>query len=261
MESYWFLFHNEKLLLQKDETGCSIPYGEKEPAPTGNHSFRMGEWESVPCRASEMSDQAYTESEVDLSESRYQWVSLRESYELIPHQAYRIAGKASELLYWDRNSRFCPTCGTALKFNSRISKCCPHCEKEFFPHVSPAILVLIHRGEEALLVHARTFQKPFYGLVAGFVETGETLEECVRREVREETTLEITNIRYFGSQEWPYPSQLMIGFEADYQSGDLYFADHELTEGAFYRRDALPTLPQKLSLARKMIDAWIESSR
>ena len=91
------------------------------------------------------------------------------------------------------------------------------------------------------------------------METGETLEECVRREVREETTLEIENIRYFGSQEWPYPSQLMIGFEADYAGGTLRFADHELTEGGFFDRNRLPTLPQKLSLARRMIDAWLES--
>lgn len=260
MQNYWFLFHNGKLLLQKEEEKYTLPCGENPPLAPANPSFEAGEWGGIPCRTAEIDCEtpSLPDSSPDEGE-QFQWIGLRDSYDLIPHAAYRIAGKAEELLFWDRNTRFCPACGTPTIPDTAISKRCPKCGNILFPHVAPAILVLIHRGEEVLLVHARTFHKPFHGLVAGFVETGETLEECVRREVREETTLEIENIRYFGSQEWPYPSQLMIGFEADYAGGTLRFADHELTEGGFFDRNRLPTLPQKLSLARRMIDAWLES--
>ncbi len=109
-----------------------------------------------------------------------------------------------------------------------------------------------------MLVHARNFRGNFHGLVAGFIEVGETLEECVCREVREETGLEIKDLRYFASQPWPYPSGLMIGFTANYAAGVLKLQDEELSTGAFFTRDNLPEIPRKLSLARKLIDAWLE---
>jgi NAD+ diphosphatase len=117
--------------------------------------------------------------------------------------------------------------------------------------------VLVHRGDEALLVKAKNFKRNYHGLVAGFVETGESLEECVCREVREETGLAITNIRYFGSQPWPYPMGLMIGFHADYVSGEIALVDGELSEAAFFSRDNLPAIPDKMSMARMLIDDWL----
>ena len=134
---------------------------------------------------------------------------------------------------------------------------CPGCGREFFPQLNPAIVVLVTKGEEALLVHAADFRRPFYALVAGFVETGETLEECVAREIREETTLEVEDIRYFGSQSWPFPHQLMLGFTARWKSGEIRFADGELTSGGFFRRENPPLLPTPPSLSRAIIDAWI----
>ena len=262
----WCLFFDGQLLMQKNEgdtadanhtpsdTLCHIPCGERPPFPPADgqtvHRVTLPTGEVVRTFAL---DHSIVET------PRWLMVGLRASFNYLSIDDYQAAGKAAQILYWDAHSRFCPACGTPTTPDTAISKRCPKCGNILFPHVAPAILVLIHRGEEVLLVHARTFHKPFHGLVAGFVETGETLEECVRREVREETTLEIENIRYFGSQEWPYPSQLMIGFEADYAGGSLRFADHELTEGGFFDRNRLPTLPQKLSLARRMIDAWLES--
>ena len=137
-------------------------------------------------------------------------------------------------------------------------KRCPACGYEIYPPISTAIIVLIRRGaDEVLLVHARNFRGTFYGLVAGFLEPGETLEQCVEREVREETGLSICNIRYFDSQSWPYPSGLMVGFTADYAGGTIKLQDDELSAGAFYHRDHLPELPQKLSIARRLIDHWL----
>lgn len=185
-----------------------------------------------------------------------EWIGLRDSYTEAGEEIYRKAGKAAELHHWDDSSRFCPACGAATVRASEIMKRCPDCGREIFPQVSPAVIVLVRRGEEALLVHARNFSRPFFGLVAGFVETGENLEECVAREVREETGLEIGNVRYFGSQAWPFPSQLMVGFTADYVSGEVRFADGELTAGGFFAKDNLPLIPGLPSIARRLIDAW-----
>jgi NAD+ diphosphatase len=145
-----------------------------------------------------------------------------------------------------------------MHFDTAISKKCDHCGKELWPQLAPAVIVLIRKGHEVLLVHANNFRDGHYGLVAGFVETGETLEEAVYREVMEETGLHITNLRYFGSQPWPYPCGLMVGFTADYDSGKLHLQRTELSKGAWYDRHHLPHIPEKLSIARQLLDAWLE---
>lgn len=183
-------------------------------------------------------------------------IGLREGYSRMDAVDYKAAGKGFELLHWDAHTRYCGVCGNELNRSTEISKKCPKCNYEVFAQVSPAIIVLIRKGEKALLVHARNFSRPFFGLVAGFVETGETLEECVCREVLEETSLRIKNIRYVASQAWPFPNSLMLGFTADYESGELKFADGELTEGGFFSADELPLLPMAPSIARALIESW-----
>ena len=183
---------------------------------------------------------------------------INHAAELIKEQIlkYLKAGKAQELIYWDKNSRFCPACGMPMKWHTAISKCCTHCGKEIWPTVATAIIVLVTRGDEALMVHARNFRGDYYGLVAGFVETGETLEECVEREVMEETGLRIRNIRYFASQPWPYPCGLMVGFTAEYESGEIKLQESELSAGNFFTKENMPNIPGKVSLARRLIDHW-----
>ena len=147
-----------------------------------------------------------------------------------------------------------------MKMHTSISKICSKCGKEVWPQLSPAVIVLVHRGKDVLLVHAKNFRGSFFGLVAGFVETGETLEEAVHREVKEETGLEIKNLRYFGSQPWPYPCGLMIGFNADYAGGTLRLQKSELSAGAWFGIDDMPQMPEKLSIARRLIDAWLDEA-
>ena len=247
---YWFIFFNDQLLLQKKGETYTIPYSINPPVPVKN-VLEVSLLEDMPaCTAS---------VDTPLEETaEYLPMGLRASYDYLDPILHKIAGKAYELIYWDQHSRFCPSCGTKTVMQTTISKQCPNCKYEIYPVVSPAILVLIRKGDAILLVHARNFRGSFYGLVAGFLETGETLEECVRREVMEETGLEINNITYFGNQPWPYPSNLMVGFIADYVSGTISLQDEELSEGAFFTKDNLPELPRKLSLARKMIDWWLE---
>ena len=186
-------------------------------------------------------------------------VELRASYRLLAEEEYEKASKASELLFWERTVRYCPRCGTALERATNISKKCPQCGAEHFPSPATAIIVLVTDDKgRALLVHARNFKRPFFGLVAGFVETGESAEECVRREVMEETSLRVREVRYVASQSWPFPFQLMLGFTAKAENPEeLRFADGELTDGGFYTPDGLPPLATPPSLARSLIDRWL----
>ncbi len=252
-KKYWFVFCNDQLLVEKSSDGYKIPF--QEGAPTA-----LSEWTRVHelGRFNEETFHAYSIDKPIAEDEHYVMVGLRASYDLIPRDLYLMAGKAQEISFWDKNYRICPVCCMPMKFHTPISKRCTGCGKEIWPTVSTAIIVLVRRGNEVLLVHARNFRGDYYGLVAGFVETGETLEECVQREVFEETGLTIQNIRYFGSQPWPYPFGLMVGFNADYASGEIKLQSSELSAGKFFNKENLPHIPGKLSMARMLIDNWLK---
>lgn len=193
-------------------------------------------------------------------EADAEWVELRESWQRLGDEKWQQAAKQQELLNFRVANRFCSVCGGKMADSTPISLRCGACGREIWPALSPAIVVLVSRdgGREALLVHAANFKRPgVHALVAGFVETGETLEQCVAREIMEETSLEVTDIRYAGSQSWPFPGQMMIGFTAKYKSGELNAADGELTSLGWFSRDNLPELPSPPSLSRCIIDRWI----
>lgn len=259
---YWIIFHNDQLLLHDG----ALPRGEELPVAIseGTHVHTLPDLDGEPCRAFAISHQELkklspSEALTSLtSEEEISFIGLRASYDVLPLSHYLMAGKARELMHFDATVRFCSVCGAPMRWHTGISKMCTSCEREVWPSIATAIIVRITRGDEVLLVRAKNFRGTFYGLVAGFLETGETLEECVRREVREETNLEVTNIRYFGNQPWPYPSGQMIGFTADYAGGTLRLQDEELSTAAFFRYDHLPEIPHKLSMARMLIDDWLK---
>lgn len=240
-----------KVLIRKThENQWSLPdFVEGIPLPESDDIFVFGE---NGCFEAFESPKEY-----DMDESA--WVDIRKSAILLSSDTYKAVAKASELLFWNRCNRFCSRCGAKMHRSTEISKICEKCSCEIWPQISPAIIVLVRKGEEALLVHAKNFSRPFFGLVAGFVETGESLEETVKREVKEETSLEIENIKYYASQSWPFPAQLMIGFTADYVSGEVRFADGELSEGGFFTKNNLPEIPTPPSIARELIDKWVNS--
>ena len=278
MKYYWFVFCKTELLIEKTKEGqYTIPYGEEPPVG-------LKEWTTVhtvdipePLR----SDDGATEVRTFRIDAPYlgegangkaqerimEMCGLRASYHLLPRQLYLIAGKCQEILYWDANTKFCGVCGAPMKLHTNISKRCTECGKEVWPQLATAVIVLIQRKasdgnpqhNEVLLVHANNFRSNYYGLVAGFVETGETLEEAVEREVAEEVGLKIKNLRYFGSQPWPYPCGLMVGFYADYAGGDIHLQRSELGSGGWFTRDKLPQIPDKMSIARKLIDNWLDN--
>lgn len=196
-----------------------------------------------------------------MGDERYEMCGLRQSYYKLSSEEYLKAGKCHELLYWDQNTKFCGVCGGPMRFDTDISKKCEHCGKEIWPQLATAVIVLVRKEKEVLLVHAKNFRTDHYGLVAGFVETGETLEEAVHREVMEETGLHIKNLKYFASQPWPYPCGLMVGFTADYDGGKIHLQRSELTKGSWFDKDHLPQIPEKLSIARRLIDHWLEEMK
>ena len=271
MACLFFVFCKESLLLEQSPDGsltvplCDEPPTEVKPWTNILHVMPMADGTEVRAYVID-SVPNFSPSTLHLPPSTKApspvFLPLRQSYYHLPEDLYLKAGKCAELLYWDQNTRFCGFCGGPMKMHTDISKRCEHCGKEVWPQLATAVIVLIHRGpDEVLLARGRSFKRDFYGLIAGFVETGETLEEAVQREVREETGLSIRNIRYFGSQPWPYPCGLMVGFHADYDGGELHVQREELKKAAWFHRDHLPNLPEKLSIARKLIDDWKENNK
>lgn|SRR5574344_2199274 len=253
-KKYWFVFCKTDLLVEKKENGTyTIPLQDTPPtevkAWTNIHNI-------TPLENVEV--KTYNISSPVVENNHYMMTSLRVSFDILPHDLYIKAGKCAEILYWDTNTKFCGVCGGTMKLHTDISKRCENCGKEVWPQLATAIIVLISKGDEILLVHANNFKGNYYGLIAGFVETGEDLEEAVNREVMEETGLHIKNIRYFKSQPWPYPCGLMIGFFADYVSGNIRLQRSELGSGGWFNKDNMPAIPGKVSLARMLIDEWLK---
>ena len=249
MKKYFFVFCKEDLLLEKTAEGYTIPLLEEPPTEvkTWTHQMNITPMEDGTPVVTYRIDAPVTDDE------RYEMCGLRQSYYKLSRPLYLKAGKCQELLYWDQNTKYCGVCGAPMRMDTDISKKCTECGKEIWPQLATAVIVLIHKGDEVLLVRAKNFKRDFFGLVAGFVETGETLEEAVAREAMEETGVKITNIRYFASQPWPYPC-----FNADYVSGDIHLQTSEIAKGGWFRKDDLPDIPEKLSIARMLLDAWIE---
>jgi NAD+ diphosphatase len=184
---------------------------------------------------------------------------LRRLWDVLPEQQWGIAGRAVQIVEWARTHRFCGRCGgaTASAPGERAMRC-PGCGLLSFPRLAPAVIVLVTRGDEALLARGRQFPLPMYSCLAGFVEPGETLEEAVRREVREEVGIELANLRYEGSQPWPFPHSLMIGFTATWAGGEIAIDEAEILDAGWYRRDELPMIPPPISIARRLIDLWLD---
>ncbi len=253
-DSLWFIFSGGSLLLDPGAGGTfGVPRGDAPPLPPAGALHNLGVWGNTRCTA-------YA---VARSPENGGWVptDLRAAYRAMDPTLRPYAGKGFQMIHWDKQSRFCPSCGTATRPATAISKSCPSCGQEIFPPITPAVLILIRKDDSILLARNRTFRGPHHSILAGFLEPGETLEECVRRETREETSLEIDNITYFGSQPWPFPSNLMVGFVADYKSGEIALQESELASGGFFTRDNLPELPTNISLSRRMIDWWIADGK
>lgn len=168
---------------------------------------------------------------------------------------FSLAGRAYHILNWTKINQYCGRCGakTSMK-HEELARGCQECGNTIFPKISPAVIVAIIKGKEILLAHARHFPENMYSLIAGFVEPGETFEDCIRREVAEEVGIEVKNLRYFGSQPWPFPDSLMVGFTAEYDSGDISVDGNEITSAGWFTKGNLPTIPTSATIAGRIIN-------
>lgn len=184
--------------------------------------------------------------------------NLRSVFSLLPEEHLELANRAIQIVEWDRDHQFCSRCRAATEIqDGERSRKCPRCGLIAYPRLSPAVIVLVERGDEILLARSPHFLPGVYSTLAGFVEPGETLEQTVAREIEEEVGVRVRDVRYFGSQPWPFPNSLMIGFRARYAGGDLMLDPDEIEDAGWFRADTLPKLPSPISIARALIEAFL----
>ncbi len=186
------------------------------------------------------------------------WQGLRQLMLQSDHDTFSLLGYATQIGTWARQHRFCGSCGAPTQpLAGQRAMQCPRCEVHYFPRLSPSMIVLVTRGEELLLARSARFAKGVYSTLAGFVEAGESVEQCVAREVREEVGLQVRNLEYLGSQGWPFPHSLMLGFHAEYAAGEIDMQPEEIEDARWFRVDRLPLLPPAQSISRYLIDLYV----
>jgi NAD+ diphosphatase len=251
----WFVFRGRELLVRGG--GSGVP--AEGPETLGVEPLRvhyLGALGAVACFCAEL-------PEASAPPAGHEFRELRALFGRMPEPLHRVAGRAVQIVEWDRTHRFCGACATPTEpVASERARACPSCGLVNFPRLAPAIIVAVERGDEILLGRGPHFPPGIYSVIAGFVEPGESVEEAVRREVREETGVEVDDVRYFASQPWPYPHSLMLGFQARYRSGELRIDPAELEDAAWFHRDAMPMLfPGNVSIAQWLIGDFLRRGR
>lgn len=213
----------------------------------------LGYWRDQPCYVVEIDD-------VDsVDPMQFQRGNLYHILGRVDEQLFALAGRASQLLDWERDHRFCGRCGGAMRLDEaeRAMRCDP-CGTINYPRIAPCVIVLVTRGEELLLARNASFPRPMYSTLAGFIEAGETAEETLVREVREEVGVEVSNLQYFQSQSWPFPNQLMLGYFAQYAGGDIVCDQVEIADAQWFHYSELPMIPPASSISGQLIQHYIE---
>jgi NAD+ diphosphatase len=253
--SYFFIFYLDRILVKNEDGKVSIPVANdlEELKIIPLRKQYLGIYNGQPCFSVELSS-----DEVMMEDMSY--MGLRALYGAVDEDVFLLAGKAFQVVNWDKTHKFCGSCGTeTFSMETERAKKCPKCGHMSFPVLSPAVITAILKGNKILLAHNRNFRGNMYSLIAGFVEPGETLEETVKREVMEEVGLNVKNVKYFSSQPWPFPNSLMIGFTAEYESGEIAVDGEEINHAAWFDVNNLPELPGEISIARKLINWFIDN--
>jgi NAD+ diphosphatase len=250
-----FVWREDKILARNSEPPTLPTFSDVARMGIDGARHYLGRYQGIDCIAVRLA--------ADVPEpDGWQWRGLRSLFLQLPDPLLALAGRASQVVEWDRSHRYCGRCGTpTLDKPEERAKECPACRYVAYPRVSPAMMVLVTRERELLLARANRFPNAMYSALAGFVELGESIEDCIHREVREEVGVEVDQLRYFASQSWPFPHSLMIAFTAEYVSGEARPCDDEIADVQWFSLDALPPLPGPVSISRKLIDATIARLR
>ena len=253
-ESFWLACQGSSILVAGESSDLAVPFLEDLGSlglSTGIPHI-LGSVDGHACRAVGVPIGAP-------APDGFRFEGLRSLFDGISYAFFALAARALEVVEWDESHRFCGRCGAAthLKSGERAREC-PACGSLSYPRISPAVIVAVTRGDRILLARAARFPPGLYSVLAGYVEPGETLEECVHREVREETGIEVANLRYFASQPWPFPHSLMIAFTADHAAGEIVVDGAELKDAGWYTAHSLPQIPGRMTVARRLIDWFLE---
>ncbi|MGH8708660.1 MAG: NAD(+) diphosphatase [Burkholderiales bacterium] len=264
-EGLWFVFRGDRLLVEvgppdprpgDDPRVRERPSWARLPLQKNNNplwspplrTLYLGGLQGLGCWAAEVAEPS--------APPGYDWVGLRALFSVLEDAHFALAGRALQLLQWDRDHQYCGRCGTPTepRAEERV-RVCPACKLSAYPRVAPAVMALVRRGRELLLGRSAHFPSGMYSALAGFVEPGETLEQCVAREVGEEVGVAVANLAYFASQPWPFPHSLMIAFVCDWAHGEIRAQEGEIEAADWFDVLQLPKLPSKISIARRLIDA------
>lgn len=254
-DDMWFVINEGKLVLKRNGDMLQIPrYAHLKShlnKITGAQYFGMQD--GCPCRVAALS------TDVTVIGDDFEVKGLFDLIGLFEEDLILTAACAAQLVRWNKSHAYCGQCGrpTADKADERAKEC-KDCNLIFYPRLSPAIIVAVMKDGKLLLARSGRFPAGFYSVLAGFVEPGETLEECVVREVFEEVGIWVKNVRYFGSQPWPFPDSLMLGFTAEYSHGEITLDPSEIVDAGWFAADDLPDIPPKISIARRLIDWYVE---
>jgi NAD+ diphosphatase len=256
--AWWFLFWGDQLYVRDLSEGTAVPF-LRDPAEIGIQPDRivyLGTLDGIDCYAASVEGELAERT----PDPGHRHSGIRGLYGVLDDETFGVAGRAFQLLEWDRTHRYCGVCASPTEpVAGERARRCPACGHLHFPRISPVIIVRVERGSEILLARGPSFPDGVFSVLAGFVEPGETLEQAVAREVREEVGVELEGIRYFGSQPWPFPHSLMIGFTARHAGGEIRVDGQEIVHADWFPIDRLPKLPSRLSIARRLVDDFLAS--
>ncbi len=251
-EAWFFVFVRGELLCMND-TGSPRPVTGDEYRwldLTISNEHYMGTYHNRAC---------YVVDAVGVAPEGYVLLGLRGWLGRVAADVFYLAGRAQQILDWQRDYRFCGRCGSHTQDHATDrARQCPDCGLISYPRISPSIIVLIHKGDSILLARNVAWPTQMYSTLAGFVEPGESIEQTVHREVMEEVNIEVGNISYLGSQSWPFPNSLMLGFHAAYVGGEIKCQADEIADAQWFTKDALPQIPPKTAISRWLIDDYLD---
>ena len=253
LDKYYFVFAGEQLLAKEGQSPYR-PLQDDELRNLGldeDACHYLGEHRAKACYALDVVPLAAPQG--------YTFITMWNLLGQVDSGLLNLAGRAKQVVDWHRNHQFCGRCGKKTQAHSlERSRVCDDCRLFFFPRLAPSIIVLVTRGEEVLLARGHNMPEGFYSTLAGFVEAGESIEQAVHREVFEEVGIKVKNLKYFDSQPWPFPNSLMLGFHAEYESGEIDMQQEEIVDAQWFRYDALPNKPLLFSISGWLIDHYVK---